>query len=130
MVVTLIFISSLLCCVRGGAASADYFFSVSLAGAVWLGPCGQGGVQEHRCEKTRTGGTDRAMHPPREMVLAAAGRGGAARPPLIPRSRPRAARAGAWTRSAGSFEAGARSLPPTVLMKPGGSRWRGGWAPQ
>src|SRR5215831_3075600 len=65
-----------------------------------------------------------------EAARVSAGRDGAVRPPLIPRNRPRAALAGAWTRSAGACEADARSLPPTVVTRPGGSISRGGSAPR
>src|ERR1017187_1552618 len=93
-------------------------------------PCDQGGVREHPRERTRTGGTEPARHPAPEMAQVSAGRDGAARPPWIPRNRPRAALAGAWTRSAAAYEADARSLPPTVVTRPGGSISRGGSAPQ
>src|SRR5947208_7680584 len=91
---------------------------------------GRGGVREHLRERTRTGGTEPARHPPPEVVLASAGRDGAVRPPWIPRNRPRAALAGALTRSAAAYEVDARSLPPTVGTRPGGSVSRGGSAPQ
>src|SRR5215472_2166761 len=94
------------------------------------GPCGRGGVQEHPGERTRTGGTEPARNPPPETAQVSAGRDGAVRPPLTPRNRPRAARAGAWTRSAAAYPADAPSLPPTVVMRPGGSISHGGWAPQ
>src|ERR1019366_10728272 len=93
-------------------------------------PCGRGGVREHLRERTRTGGTEPARHLPSEMVQVSAGRDGAVRPPWILRNRPRAALAGAWTRSAAAYEADARSLPPTVVTRPGGSISRGGSAPQ
>src|SRR5215471_15359359 len=85
-----------------------------------LGPCGRGGVREHPRERTRTGGTAPASHPLPETVQASAGRDGAVRPPWIPRNRLRAARAGAWTLSAAAYPADARSLPPTVVTRPGG----------
>src|SRR5438093_140981 len=75
-------------------------------------------------------GTEPARHPPPEVVLASARRDGAVRPPWTPRNRPRAARAGALTRSAAAYQAGARSLQPTVGTRPGGSISRGGSAPQ
>src|SRR5213594_2657049 len=106
------------------------FFSLSSFSLVLIDPCGRGGVREHLCERTRTGGTEPARHPPPEAVLASAGRDGAVRPPWIPRNRPRAARAGALTRSAASYQADARSLQPTVGTRPGGSRSRGDSAPQ
>src|SRR5580700_8960911 len=93
-------------------------------------PCRRGAVPEHPRDPTRTGGTASARHPPPEMVQVSAGRDGAVRPPWIPRNRPRAALAGALTRSAASYEVDARSLPPTVATRPGGSVWRGGSAPQ
>ena len=100
------------------------------ASLVLTDPFGRGGVREHLRERTRTGGTEPARHPPPEAVLASAGRDGAVRPPWIPRNRPRAALAGALTRSAAAYEADARSLPPTVVTRPGGSISRGGSAPQ
>src|SRR3989441_1475673 len=106
------------------------FFSLSSSSLVFSDPCGRGGVREHLRERTRTDGTEPARHPPPEMVLASAGRGGAVRPPWTPRNRPRAARAGALTRSSAACEVGARSLQPTVGTRPGGSRSRGGSAPQ
>src|SRR5437879_11598136 len=93
-------------------------------------PCGRGGVREHPRERTRTDGTEPARQPPPEVVLASAGRDAAVRPPWTPRNRPRAALAGALTRSAAAYEADARSLPPTVVTRPGGSVSRGGSAPQ
>src|SRR5579859_2604099 len=92
--------------------------------------CGRGGVREHPRERTRTDGTEPARHPPLEVVQVSADRDGAVRPPWIPRNRPRAARAGALTRSAAAYEADARSLQPTVVTRPGGSISRGGEAPQ
>src|SRR5947207_6283718 len=38
------------------------FFSFSSFSLVWIDPCGQGGVREHRCERTRIGGTGPARH--------------------------------------------------------------------
>jgi hypothetical protein len=105
------------------------FFSVSFFSLVLIDPCGRGGVREHLRERTRTGGTEPAMHPPPEVVQVSVGRDGAVRPPWIPRNRPRAARAGAWIRSAAAYEADAQSLPPTVVTRPGGSISRGGSAP-
>src|SRR5271165_1665299 len=95
-----------------------------------MDPCGRGGVREHPGERTRTGGIAPARHPPPEMVQVSAGRGGAVRPPWVPRNRRRAALAGAWTPSAAVYEADARSLPPTVGTRPGDSISRGGSAPQ
>src|SRR5213082_737940 len=77
-------------------------------------PCGRGGVREHPGERTRTVGTEPATYPPPGAVQVSAGRDGAVRPPWIPRNRPRAARAGALTRSAATYEVDARSLQPTV----------------
>src|SRR5262249_22525747 len=65
------------------------FSSFSLA-LLDLGPCDQGGVREHPRERTRTGGTAPASHPPPEMVQASAGRDGAVRLPWIQRNRLRA----------------------------------------
>src|SRR3989475_3431588 len=106
------------------------FFSWSSFSFVLIDRCGRGGVREHPRERTRTGGTERARHPPPEVVLASDGRDGAVRPPWTPRNRPRAARAGALTRSAAASEADARFLQPTVVTRPGGSISRGGSAPQ
>src|SRR5579863_6636375 len=89
-------------------------------------PCDQGGVREHPRERTRTGGTEPASHPPPEMAQVSGGRDAVVRPPWTPRSRPRAALADAWTPSAASYEADVRSLPPTVPTRPEGSVWRGG----
>src|SRR3954465_12320247 len=91
-------------------------------------PADQDGVPEHPGERTRTGGTAPARHPPPETVLASADRDAAARQPWIPRNRPRAAPAGALTRSAAAYEADVRSLPPTVGTRPAGSILRGGLA--
>src|SRR2546429_9909354 len=105
-------------------------FSLSSVSLALTAPGGRGGVREHPRERTRTDGTEPARHPPPEVVLASAGRDGAVRPPWIPRNRPRAALAGALTRSAAAYEADARSLQPTVVTRPGGSISRGGSAPQ
>src|SRR5438876_2437992 len=105
-------------------------FSLSTLLLVLIDPCGRGGVREHPRERTRTDGTEPARHPPPEVVQVSAGRDGAVRPPWIPRNRPRAARAGALTRSAAAYKADARSLQPTVVTRPGGSISRGGSAPQ
>src|SRR5579864_3807275 len=93
-------------------------------------PSDQGGVPEHPGERTRTDGTEPARHPVPEVVQVSAGRDGAVRPPWIPRNRPRVAPAGAWTPSAATYEADARSPPPTVLTRPGDLISRGGWARQ
>src|SRR5437763_23901 len=106
------------------------FFSLSSFAFMLIDPCGRGDVREHPRERTRTDGTEPARHPPPEVVLASAGRAGAVRPPWLPRTRPRAALAGALTRSAGAYEVDARSLQPTVGMRPGGSISLGGSAPQ
>src|SRR5205085_4571116 len=125
--VSLIFISFLLCHVRG---LGRVVFSLSSCSLVWIDPGGRGGVREHPRERTRTDGTEPARHPPPEAVQVSAGRDGAVRPPPIPRTRPRAALAGALTRSAAAYEADARSLQPTVVTRPGGSISHGGSAPQ
>ncbi len=104
--------------------------SLSSFSIVLIDSCGRGGVRAHRRERTRTGGTAPARHPAPEVVQVSVGRDGAVRPRWIPRNRPRAARAGASTRSAATSEADARSLQPTVRTRPGGSRSRGGSAPQ
>src|SRR3984893_5046628 len=106
------------------------FFSLSSFSLVLIDPCGRGGVREHLGERTRTGGTETARHPPPEVVQVSAGRDGAVRPPWILRNRPLAALAGALTQSAATYEVDARSLRPTVVTKPGGSVSRGGSAPQ
>src|SRR5713226_7608694 len=105
-------------------------FSLALMIHVVDDPCGRDGVREHLGERTRTGGTEPARHPVPEVVQVSAGRDGAVRPRWIPRNRPRAALAGALTRSVAAYEADARSLPPTVVTRPGGSISRGGSAPQ
>src|SRR5215470_6756759 len=97
-------------------------FSLSTLLLVLIDPCSRGAVREHPRERTRTGGTEPARHPPPEVVQVSAGRDGAVHPPPIPRNRPRAAHAGALTRSAAADKAGARSLQPTVVTRPGGSR--------
>src|SRR6267378_3816135 len=94
------------------------FFSLFSFSLVLTVPCGRGGVREHLGEQTRTDGTEPARHRPPEMVQVSAGRDGAARPPWIPRNRPRAALAGVLTRSAAAYEVDARSLQPTVVTRP------------
>src|SRR4030088_420339 len=86
MLVNLIFISFLLCHVRGLGRVVLSSFSLVL-----IDPCGRGGVREHLRERTRTDGTEPARHRPPEVVQVLAGRDGAVRPPWIPRNRPRAA---------------------------------------
>src|SRR6266705_1777573 len=105
-------------------------FSLSSFSLVLIDPCGRGGVREHPRERTRTDGTEPARHPAPEVAQVSAGRDGAVRPPWIPRNRPRAALAGALTRSSAAYEADARSLQPTVGTRPGGAISRGGSAPQ
>src|SRR5215469_3304553 len=114
----------------GVYCSRQVIFSFSFFWLVLDDPCGRGGVREHPRERTRTGGTEPARHPPPEVVQVSAGRDGAVRPPWIPRNRPCAARAGALTQSAAASQADARSRPPTVVRRPGGSRSPGGSAPQ
>src|SRR5580704_6617766 len=123
----LIFILLLLCRVRESGRVAFALFSFSF---VSIPRCGRGGVREHPDERTRTDGTEPARHPPPEVIRVSGGRGGAARPPRIPRTRPRAALAGALRRWAAAYEVDARSLPPTVVRRPGGSILRGGLARQ
>src|SRR5438309_11931882 len=106
MLVTLIFISFLLCDVRG---LGRVVFSLSSFSLVLIDPCGRGGVREHPRERTRTDGTEPARHRPPEVDQVSAGRDGAVRPPWIPRNRPRAALADALTRSAASPEPDAGS---------------------
>src|SRR5205807_1727106 len=89
------------------------FFSLSSFSLVLIDPCGQGGVQEHPREWTRTDGTELARHPPPEAVQVSAGRDGAVRLLWIPQNQPCAALAGALTRSAAAYQADARSLQPT-----------------
>src|SRR5438552_14912388 len=101
-----------------GGLGPVLLFRTSLS-FVLIDPCGRGGVRAHRDEWTRTGGTERARHPPPAAAPASSGRDGAARPPWIPRTRLRAARAGAWTRSAAACAGDARCLPPTVGTRPG-----------
>src|SRR5207244_11411663 len=105
-------------------------FSLSSSSLVSTDPCGRGGAREHLHERTRTDGTEPARHPPPEVVLASAGRGGAARPPWIPRNRPRAALAGALTQSAAAREGGCQSLPTTDGTRPGSPESRRGEAPR
>src|SRR5215217_4526991 len=114
----------------GVYCSRSVIFSLSSFSLVLTDPCGRGGVREHPRERTRTYGTEPARHPPPEVVQVSAGRDGAVRPPWIPRNRPRAALAGALTRSAAAYEADARSLLPTAGTRPGGSISHGGSAPQ
>src|SRR5580700_7869534 len=125
--ISLIFTPFLLCHVRG---LGRVVFSLSCFSLVSIGPCGRGVVREHLRERTRTGGTEPARHPPPETVQVSAGRDGAVRPRWILRNRPLAALAGALTRSAAAYEVDARSLQPTVVTRPGGSISRGGSAPQ
>src|ERR1700730_3311375 len=106
------------------------FFSLSSFLLVSIDPCGRGAVRARRGERTRTDGTEPARHRAPEVVQVSVGRDCAVRPPWIPRSRPRAALAGAWTRSAAAYEGDARSLQPIVPTRPGGSISRGGSAPQ
>src|SRR5713101_1583738 len=106
------------------------FFPLSSFSLGLIDPCGRGGVREHPRERTRTDGTEPARPRPPEVVQVSAGRDGAVRPPWIPRSRPRAALAGAWRRSAAAYQVDARSLQPTVVTRPGGSISRGGSVPR
>src|SRR6266704_679271 len=114
----------------GAYCSRSVIFSLSSFSLVLIHPCGRGGVREHLRERTRTGGTEPARHPPPEVVQVSVGRDGAVRPPWILRNRPLAALAGALTRSVATYEVDARSLQPTVVTRPGGSISRGGSAPQ
>src|SRR6266542_2840395 len=106
------------------------FVSLSFFSLVSIDSCGPDAVRAHLREHTRTGGRERATHPPLEAVQVSTGRHGAVRPPWIPRNRPRGARAGALTPSAAAYEADARSRQPTVLTRPVGSISRGGSAPR
>src|SRR5437879_2154893 len=133
MLVNLIFIPFFLCHVHGLGRVVFSLFSFSFVlpdFSLVIDPFGRGGVREHSGERTRTGGTEPARNPPPEMVQVSAGRDGAVRPPWTPRNRPRAALAGALTPSAASYQAHARSLPPTVATTPAGSVSRDGSAPQ
>src|ERR1700735_1853822 len=123
----LIFIFLLLCRVRDSGRVAFSLFSFSV---VSIPRRARGGVRDHPDERPRTDGTEPARHPPPEVIRVSGGRGGAARPPKIPRNPPRAARAGALRRWVGAYEVDARSLPPTVVRRPGGSILRGGLARQ
>src|SRR5438093_6012347 len=49
-------------------------FSLSSFSFVLIDPCGRGGVLAHLRERTRTDGTERARHPPLEVVQVSAGR--------------------------------------------------------
>src|SRR5215470_17094948 len=84
-------------------------FSFSSFSLGLIEPCGRGGVREHLRERTRIDGTERARHPPPEMVQASVGKDGAVHRPSLPQSRPRAALEGALTPSAAAYEADARS---------------------
>src|SRR5213594_246344 len=53
---------------------AIIFFSLSSFSFVLIDPCGRGGVRAHLRERTRTDGTERARHPPPEVVQVSAGR--------------------------------------------------------
>src|SRR6266436_6186505 len=125
--ITLIFISFPLFHVRG---LGRVVFSLSSFSLVLTVPCGRGGVREHLCGRTSTDGTEPARHLPPPVVQVSVGRDGAVRPPWIARNRPRAAPAGALTRSAAPDEVDARSLQPTVVTRPAASISRGGSAPQ
>src|ERR1700727_1985679 len=116
MLVTLIFISFLLCHVYG---LDRVVFSSSSSSVVLTVPCGRGGVREHRGERTRTDGTEPARRPAPEVVQDSACRDGAARRLWIPRNRRRAAPGGALRRSAAAYGVDARSLLPTVARRPG-----------
>src|SRR5215467_13832055 len=105
------------------------FFSLSSFSLVLIDPCDRGGIRERLRERTRTDGTEPARRRPPEVVQGSAGRDGAVRPPWTLQNRPLAAPAGAWTRSAAAYEVDARSLQPTVVMRPRGSISRGGSAP-
>src|SRR5260370_18710018 len=111
MLVNLIFISFLLCHVRGLAALSFLLsFSMMLTSLVLTDPCGRGGVQEHPREPTRSGGTEPATYPPLETGPASAGRDGAVRPPSIPRNPPRPARAHASKPAAPPYQSDARPI--------------------
>src|ERR1700730_3995409 len=115
------------CHVRG---CRRFVFSLPSFSSALLAPCGRGGVREHPGERTRADGTEPARHPPPPVVQVSACKDGAVHPPWTPRNLPRAAHAGAWTPSAAACQAAARSLPPNVETRPGGSISRGGSAPQ
>src|SRR6202043_2890340 len=105
------------------------FFSLSSFSLALIDPCGRGGVREHPRERTRTGGTEPARHPPPEAVQASTDKGGAVRPPCILRNRRLAALAGSLIKPEAAYEVDVRSLQPTVVTRPAGSIWRGGSAP-
>src|SRR6266478_2180114 len=64
----------------GAYCSRSVIFSLSSFSFVLIDPCGRGGVREHLRERTRTGGTEPARHPPPEVVQVSVGRDGAVRP--------------------------------------------------
>src|SRR5437867_7286482 len=66
------------------------FFSLS-SSFVLIDSFGRGAVRAHRHERTRTDGMEPARHRPPEGVQRSGGKGGAERPPWIPRNRRRAA---------------------------------------
>src|ERR1700742_473245 len=98
MVVTLIFISFLLCHSCGFGAAV---FARPVSCFVWAVRCDRsddrGGVREHRDERTRIGGTEPARHPPAAGVQVSAGKDAVVHPRWTPRSQPPAAPAGVWT---------------------------------
>src|SRR3989449_4161082 len=61
----------------GVYCSRSVIFSLSSFSLVLTDPCGRGGVREHPRERTRTGGTEPARHPPPEVVQVSVGRDGA-----------------------------------------------------
>src|SRR5258706_11632443 len=112
----------------GAYCSRSVILFLSSFSLVGIDPCGRGGVREHLRERTRTDGTEPARHPIPEVVQVSAGKDGAVRPPWMLRNRPRAALAGALTRSSAAYEVDARSLQPTVVTRPEGPISRGGSA--
>src|SRR5580765_4836799 len=127
----LIFIWFLLCYLRSLCCSVFCLssFSLPLPFCRRFLPCGLGTVLAHPHERTTTGGTGPASHPPPEVIQVSAGKDGAVRRPWIPQNPPRAGLAGALIRWAGSSEADARSLPPTAPTRPASSVSLGGSAP-
>src|SRR3954453_2446701 len=110
-------------CSRAVTSSSLSSFSFVVSDA-----SGPGAIREHLREQTRTDGTEPARRRPLGVVRVSAGRDGVVRPPSIPRNRPRATLAGALTPSAVTYGDDARSHPPSVGTRPGGSISRGGSA--
>src|SRR5262249_48887152 len=93
------------------------FFSLAFSSLLWIDflPCGRGDVRDRRRDRTRSDGTELAMHPAPEVVQVLAGRDGVVRPRWIRRNRRLAVLANVLIRSAAAYEAGAQALRPTVV---------------